>query len=164
MPAAARPALAAFLEGDLGDWRGLPALHQVALVEAFGPPASTSVVELGSQPADRLVFEVPRAACRLIAFARGGQVCMVEREPAPDIAVLARLPAPSVILPQEIRLTGVYAHEYLYRERGLLLTIAERLDRRARDTLVRCRGIRPLSPSEPVPSELYFPLDARVAW
>lgn len=160
----ARQALSRLLTGELADWHGLPPVQQADLVEAIGPPISATVVEVGALPADRLAFDVPGTSRRLIAFARHGQVPMVEVEPPPDVAVLARLPAPSVILPQEIRVAGAYAHEYLYKERGLLLTIAERLDKGAPDTLVRCRGIRPLSPSEQLSSDLYLPLDARVVW
>ena len=58
---------------------------------------------------------------------RGGQAVMLALAHLPSPAVLDTLPAPDAVLAHEILVPGHYAHEYLYRTRGLVLTVAQSL-------------------------------------
>ena len=158
-------AIRTFIEGRLDRWNGLPAIRASELVDSLGQPVQREEVTLGAYPALRLTFAVPDRAATLHAYERGGQVVMVERSPPPDITAMESLPEPSAVMPQEVHIDQSYAHEVLYCERGLLLTIAEPLDGSGRKRLVRCRGIRPLPPTARTPgADLYIPLDARIKW
>jgi hypothetical protein len=160
----ARAALSALLSGRLDAWRGLPHLRVPDLALTFGPPRASRPVELGAYPALRIEVGVPGASRTLVAFARQDEVVMVAVEPPPDLSVLALLPPPTLILPQETDAQDAYLHEYLYKDRGLWLTVAERFDEAGPNELVRCRGIRPLAPSEHLSAELYLPLESREVW
>jgi hypothetical protein len=119
---------------------------------------------VGAYPAERL--EIPRVGRgrTLAIFVRHGRVIMVEVLPPPGMEAVADLPEPTVVLPQEIELEDAYAHEYLWAERGLLLTLAQPFDLPEPDRLVRCRGIRPLAHRRELGAELYMPLDTQVKW
>ena len=153
-----------FLRGNLAAWYGLPAVRVQDLVSAFGSATSSTSIDLGAAVATRLSFSLIGEARTLVAYSRQDEVVMVEAEPPPDLSALAPLGAPTSILPQEIWVPGAYAHEYVYDERGLLVTVAEHLDGSALKELVRCRGIRAFAFSERIPSDLYLPLDAKVVF
>jgi hypothetical protein len=162
---------APLFSGDLAKWQGLPAISASELETSLGKAAEQETVTLGAYPAERLRFSQP-GGHTLLAYVRHGQVVMVEVLPPPDSSVLATLPEPTAILPQEIDVAGAYAHEYLYAEQGLLLTVAQDLKQATRHRgvgamrhqLVRCRGIRPLSHPRALGAELYRPLDLDVKW
>ena len=160
----AEAALSAFVSGRLADWPGLPALSTAELQSLYGPPVDRRQVTLGAYPAWRLELAPTEEGRTLAAYERGGEIVLVEVEPPPGLSALAGLPEPTAILPQEIDVEGAYAHEYLYGERGLMVTVAQRLDRSAPDQIVRCRGIRPLPPSGRPGAELYMPLDTQIKW
>ena len=156
--------LAPLLAGELAAWRGLPELSRAELVAALGEPERSDEAQVGAYPAERLEYAGDPSAPALAAFVRDDRLIMVEVVPAPEFSVLAELPEPTAILPQEIDVDGAYAHEYLYCERGLLLTVAQTLGRPEPDRLVRCRGVRPLAEPADLGAELYMPLEAQVKW
>lgn len=160
---ALKAVFAPLLSGDLAKWQGLPSISVSELEASLGEAEESETVTLGAYPAQRL--RLPQQGERtLLAYVRHGQVIMVEALPPPDYSALAALPEPTAILPQEIEVAGTYAHEYLYCERGLLLTVAQYLKQTAPDRLIRCRGIRPLSRPQELGAELYRPLDLDVKW
>jgi hypothetical protein len=156
--------LDSLLLGNLSKWKGLPIISITELEDLLGRTGESKTARLGAYPAQRLEFPHQRGDRTLIAYARHGQIVMVEMLPPPDSSALSGLPQPTAILPQEISVEGAYAHEYLYCERGLLLTVAQSFGRPEPDRLIRCRGIRPMLDRSQLGPELYMPLDTEVNW
>lgn len=152
------------LAGDLAAWRGLPDAGVEDFEAVLGGFAERGSVRVGAYPARRMDFAAPDHGRTLTAFARHHRVFMVQVDPPPDTAAALQLPEPTAVLPQEIGVAGAYAHELLYADRGLLLTMAEDLGQPGSRRLVRCRGIRPLANARELGAELYMPLDAEIRW
>lgn len=156
--------LESLLFGNLMLWKGLPNISVIELEVLLGKTEESETVKLGAYPAQRLKFPQQKGNRALMAYVRYGQVVMVEVLPPPDFNVLSGLPKPTTILPQEISVEGAYAHEYLYCERGLLLTVAQSFEKSEHHRLIRCRGIQPLSSPDQLGPDLYMPLDTEVKW
>jgi hypothetical protein len=162
-PADLNKTLDPLLAGELAAWRGLPDIAVGDLEALLGDPVTSGTVQVGAFAARRLEFkkEGKRA---LVAFARDDRIFMVEVLPPPDVSALLGLPEPSAVLPQEIAIESAYAHEVLYAERGLLLTMAQEFKEPGARRLVRCRAIRPLADRHALGPELYMPLETDVKW
>lgn len=161
----ASEAIQHFIEGRLSEWPGLPRLTIPALSGILGGASGGEIGTLGASPAKRYAFHVSSRNATLFAWERDAHVILVEISPPPGLAALDGLPAPTAILPQEIRIEGAYAHEYFFAERGLLLTIARPLEEGGEDRLARCRGVGPMPPTTRAPGpDLYMPLSARIRW
>lgn len=152
------------LAGDLAAWQGLPDIVVGDLEALLGNPVESGTDRVGAFPARRLEFRVAEGRRALVAFARDQRVFMVEVLPPPERDAVVGLPEPTAVLPQEILVEGAYAHEVLYAERGLLLTMAQRFGEPEPQSLVRCRGIKPLADRSALGPELYMPLDTDVKW
>ena len=152
-----RDALQPFLDGDLARWRGLPEIRADALAEAFGEPSSVETVDLGDSVAEKRTY--PRFA----AYVRDREVVLVELLEPPAIA-LEELGPPAAILPHEILVPGSYVHEYLYGDRGLLVSVAEPFDRDQPPRIVRCRGIRPVRGANDLGPDLYLAFEDQTVW
>lgn len=163
-PVALGAALEPLLEGDLAAWRGLPEVRVDEVAALLGDPRRSERTKVGAYPAQRLEFGGEQGAAALIAFVRDDRVVMVEVQPPPDRRALEALPEPTAILPQEISAEGAYAHELLYAEHGLLVTLAEPLREPEPRRVLRCRGIRPLAGRAQLGPELYLPLDTDTLW
>jgi hypothetical protein len=161
----ATEAIQCFIEGRLSEWPGLPLLTIAALSEILGTPVHRESAPLGASTALRHTFELRDRTAAVFAFERDAHVVMIEISPPPGHNALEKLPEPTTVLPQEIRIEGAYAHEYFYAERGMLLTVAQSLEEPGRVWLVRCRGIRavPATTRTPEP-DLFAPLATRVRW
>jgi hypothetical protein len=163
-PVELRRTLEPLLAGDLVAWHGLPDIGLTDLEAALGEPVESGSVQVGAYRARRLEFSAAPGRPTLAAFVRDERVFMVEVLPPPDISAVIGLPEPTAILPQEIAVDGAYAHEYLYGERGLVVTLAQELDEAEPRRVVRCRGIRPIARTEEFGPEYYTPLDTDIKW
>jgi len=157
-------ALTAFLQGNLVAWSGLPTLSLDELQAALGTPQAHTVEELGYYPADRYVYRMDVPTQGLIAYVRRNNVVLIEAIQPPDLSAAAGLPEPCGILPQEILVTDAYAHEYVYCEKGLVLTIARYLQATTPDKLIRCRGIAPLTTVKQFGPDFYKPFEDRISF
>jgi len=156
--------LTPFLEFHLGEWRGLPAIDVDALTASFGAPQETGSVELGFYPAMRSRFASKTESGGFDAYSRETRVLMIETLKQPPVEILAALPEPMSILPNELLLQGAYGHEYLYGERGLVLTVAVPYGSRQPSKIARCRGIAPIGSAREFGPELYRPFEDRVVY
>lgn len=125
-----------FSKGEVEGWRGLGAGLSIEEVKGFfGGPVETNEDCLGYYPAVKYTFP-----CGLIAYVRQQAVVLIETPNLPDSGILDQLRSPDAVLPHEIWVDGAYAHEYIYCDRGLVLTVAEYFDEAAANEIVRCRG------------------------
>ena len=134
-----------FLFCELPEWTGLPRLTLDEMARILGAPRSQAVQDLGYYPADRYVFPLATPTGGLIAYLREGHVVMVETVAPPRSSVPVGLPEPCGRLPHEFLVAGAYAHEFVYCEKGLVLTVACALDHSKPEWLIRYRGVRPLA-------------------
>lgn len=74
------------------------------------------------------------------------------------------LDGPTAVLPHEILVQGTYVHEYLYCQRGLVLSIAEPFQKDQPMKMVRCRGIRLLSSPDEFGPEFYQAFEDKTVW
>lgn len=152
------------LTGQLHKWHGLPVLLASDLEASLGESDEEKTVNLGAYPAQRLVYKYPDNRHEVIIFTREGGVVMIEVNIPINVKALDDLPEPSVILPEEIFVAGVYSHEYVYADRGLLLTVAQPLGQKRLSKIIRCRGIRVLSSANELGPELYVALENKIKW
>ena len=163
-PITVRATLRPFLEGDLRSWNGLPALSMVALGAALGEPGKGERTNLGWYPADRYTYAVDSPTGGINAYARDRVVILIETIVAPPLSAMNGLGEPSAILPNEILAPDAYVHEYLYCEKGLVLSIAEPFEKQRPKKIVRCRGIKPLNSPDEFGPEFYLAFENRTAW
>lgn len=159
-----RKALQPFVDHDLLRWRGLPDLTAKMLTEAIGEPARIEDASLGAYAAERRTYPLASASGGLAAYVRRNTVVLIEALNPPPAAVLEELGEPSIILPHEILVSGTYVHEYLYSDRGLLLSVAEPFEKQQPSRIVRCRGIRPLTHANELGPELYVAFENQRVW
>ena len=163
-PAVVKAALQPFLAHQLGSWTGLPKSKLETLKAALGEPVKMEQAALGWKPAERYTFRVESPSGGLLAYTRQGEVVLIEALVPPPLSAMEGLGEPTAILPHEILSPGVYVHEYLYCERGLILGIGEPFRKEEPLNIVRVRGIRPLdSPSEFGP-EFYQAFQDQTVW
>ncbi|MEN8175527.1 MAG: hypothetical protein ABFS23_07175 [Pseudomonadota bacterium] len=151
---------------DPAAWRGLPEASVQDFDAIFGPPIERETADLGSYPAVRHLYRADDGT-GLVLWSRDKHAVMVEALRAPPLSVLDELPAPSAVLPREIRVPDAYAHEYLYCPIGLILTVTVPLEpagKEAPSGIVRCRGIKPLARVEDFGPAYYLPLEDRIRW
>lgn len=153
-----------FVEGDLRSWRGLPTASSSDLDHVLGRPEKREVSKLGYHPAERYVYALDVATRGLMAYVRDNRVVLIEAIQPPPISAIEDLPKPCGIKPQEILVPNAYAHEYVYCEIGLILTIARALKGDAPDLLARCRGIRPIAAADEFGPDYYKPFEDQIAW
>ena len=153
-----------FLQGDLLSWRGLPAVTQDALDAALGIPEEHTTTDLGFYAAERYVYPLDVPSKGIIAYARRRRVVLIEAIRPPPASAMEGLPEPWGIKAQEILVSDFYAHEYVYCEMGLVLTVAEPLSGSGPVKLVRCRGIRPIKTVEEFGPEYYKSFEDQVQW
>ncbi len=77
---------------------------------------------------------------------------------------MAALGSPSAIKPHEILVENTYVHEYLFCERGLVLSVAEPFEEGRPLRIVRCRGIQPIDSPEQFGPEFYQSFEDRIVW
>lgn len=152
------------LRGDLTRWKGLPSVLTADFDALFGVAIEVEKGLLGHFPATRHVYTDSNTGAGLILWTREDLAVMVETLTLPPASILAELPAPSAVLPQEILVPDAYAHEYLYCATGLVLTVARALRHDAPDRIVRCRGIKPLSDLREFGQAYYQEFDDQVRW
>jgi len=154
-------ALGALLHFRLPEWHGLPSCLSTDIERIFGLPFSTDNANLGSYPALRETYTIPKyVAAGLIVYSRAHRVIVIETVKSPPLEVLDLLGQPDTRKPPEFTLSGYLVREYLYCSRGLVLSVAEALDPKIdpRLQIVRCRGIRALNAPEEYGAEYYLAL------
>lgn len=82
----------------------------------------------------------------------------------PDINVLNQLGQPTAILADELFMEGYYVHEYLYCDRGLVLSVAESLSKAKRLRIVRSRGIPVLDSPKDFGPNYYRSFEDDTVW
>lgn len=157
-------ALEPLLALDPVAWRGLPALAVAEADLALGPPAEVEETGLGRYPAQRRSYRLDRPSGGLDCFARDGQVVLVETLVPPPAAVLAALGEPSGVKPHEILVEGAYVPEWVYAERGLVLSVAEPFAAPADRRVVRCRGVRVLASADDFGPEYHVAFEDRTSY
>lgn len=160
----ARARLQSFLEGDLVAWKGLPLLTVETLTAVLGQPTKTEKTKLGWYAASLHIYEVESPTGGLAAYSRDNQVVMIEVPVPPPLSAMEGLGEPCAIKPHEILVSGAYVHEYLYCQRGLVLSVAEPFDKDAPLRLVRCRGVHPMNSPEEYGPEFYMAFEEREVW
>ena len=163
-PIAVKAAVQPFLDGNLLLWKGLPRTTVEIFSAAIGNPAKVEEAGLGWYPASRYTFELESASNGLAAYARGGDVILIEALAAPPLSAMHGLGDPTAILAHEILLQGTYVHEYLYCEKGLVLSVAEPFQKDLPIKVVRCRGVRPLSSLDEFGPEFYQAFEDKMVW
>jgi hypothetical protein len=153
-----------FLRGELESWRGLPDVSIQTITEALGPPEGPESVTLGWFRAERFEYRVESATGGMAAYARDGRVVLVESLVAPDISASNRLGEPCAVKPQEIVVPDAYVHEYLYCDRGLVLSIAEPFASGSPSRILRCRGIAVMAEPSGFGPDLYRAFEDQVVW
>lgn len=153
-----------FLEWNLSAWKGLPKILVETLNATLGAPQSEEDTELGWYPAKRLTYAVDAPCTGLAAYVRNNEVVLIEALVPPPLSAMAALGEPSAIKPHEILVENAYVHEYLFCERGLVLSVAEPLEGNLPLQIVRCRGIQPISSPEQFGPELYQSFEDRTLW
>jgi hypothetical protein len=159
-----REALQPFLALDLLAWQGLPVLPAALLHAALGEPERSEEAALGWYPAQCLTYPRESPSGGLNAYVREGEVVLVEALAPPAVSVLEALGKPDAVLPHEILSPGAYVYEFLYGERGLILSVAEPLAKEQPRQILRCRGIRPLAAPFTLGPELYLPFEDQTSW
>jgi hypothetical protein len=146
----------------LADWHGPWPLLLDQLDELLGPRSEPAEVELGYHPAQAHTYKPDGADRAIVAYARGAEVIMLEVTPVPEDLALDELGEPDARLSQEISVPGAFAHEFLYAERGLLVTVAQDLLPPRHSRVLRVRAIQPVPAGTTVlGAELYRRLDTR---
>lgn len=163
-PLAVKAAIQPFLDGNLALWKGLPRIAVETLSSAIGKPTKIEEAGLGWYPADRYSFAVKCASDGIAAYVRNREVILVEAFTAPSLPAIDDLGKPTAILPHEILVQDAYVHEYLYCERGLVLSIAEPFQEGQPSKIVRCRGIRPLISVDEFGPEFFQAFEDRTVW
>lgn len=163
-PEVARERLQPFLELDLLSWKGLPPLALEILNAALGDPTQREETELGWYPAERYIYKVDASSGGLAAYVRNNSIILIEALVPPPLSVKDGLGEPSLVKPHEILKPNAYVHEYLYCERGLVLSLAEPFQKGQPFEIVRCRGIQPLESPEQFGPELYRSFEDEIAW
>jgi hypothetical protein len=160
----AASALEPMLALDLVAWHGLPPLPAAAVDAAFGPPESSEDAHLGWYPARRSTYLLDRPCGGLHCYSREDHVVLVETIVAPSSSLIAALGPPSVAKRHEILVDGAYVHEWVYGERGLVLSVAEPFAAPDERRVVRCRGLRPLASDDDLGPEFYLAFEDRTSW
>lgn len=156
-----RARLQSFLESDLVAWKGLPLLTVETLTAVLGQPTKTEETKLGWYAANLHIYETESPAGGLAAYSRDSQVVMIEALIPPPLSAMEGLGEPSAVKPHEILVPGAYVHEYLYCQRGLVLSVAEPFEKGSPLRLVRCRGVYPMNSPEEFGPELYMAFEER---
>jgi hypothetical protein len=160
----AAEALAPLLALDPAAWRGLPPLTLAALEAAVGPPEHSEDAHLGWYPARRSTYRLECPSGGLDAYSRADAVVLLETLAAPPASVLGALGPPSAAKPHEILVEGAYVYEWVYAERGLVLSVAEPFAAPAERSVLRCRGVRPLADANEFGPEFYLPFESRTVF
>lgn len=85
-----------------------------------------------------------------------GDVVLIETLLEPDASVLAELGPPSAAKAHEILVNDAYVHEWVYADRGLVLSVAEPFAAPTDRRVVRCRGVRPLKTADDYGPEFHM--------
>lgn len=163
-PIEIKEAVRPFLEQNLVLWAGLPRTTVETLSRAISQPIKMEQGSLGWYPAERYTFRVESPAGGLIAYARHAEVVLIEALVAPPFSVTQGLGEPTAILPHEILSPLAYVHEYLYCERGLVLSVAEPFQEGKPMKIVRARGIPRLHRASEFGPEFYQAFQDQIAW
>lgn len=163
-PIAIKKIVQPFLENNLLLWKGLPLVSIEIFSEAIGKPTEIEEAELGWYPAERYTFEVKSRSGGIAGYVRNGEVLLIEALKAPPLAAMKGLGEPTAILPHEILVQNTYVHEYLYCERGLVLSVAEPFQKELPLRIVRCRGIRPMRSPDEFGPEYYQSFEDKTVW
>ena len=161
---AANTMLKPLLDQDLVLWKGLPKTLVETLTAVLGQAIKTEQAALGWYLADRYTFKVEEPARDLVAYARNGEVVLIQPFVPPPLSAMEPLGQPSAILPHEILSPDAYVHEYLYCQRGLVLSIAEPFQKGKPWDIVRVRGIRPLDNPNEFGPEFYRVFEDKMVW
>lgn len=154
-----------FSQGTINHWMGLPkGLLINELIELFGNPLETTEGSLGYYPALRYNFIDVGNKAGFVAYVRQRFVVLIETKILPDAIVLNELSVPDAILPHEILVEGAYAAEYLYCERGLVLTVAKHFNNNIPDEIVRCRGFEKINSTHEFDSRYYKSFEDSRSW
>jgi hypothetical protein len=157
-------ALEPLLALDPAAWRGLPPLTVADLDRCLGPFAAAEEAQLGWYPADRRTYRLDRPSGGLDCFSRDGQVVLVETLEPPPSSVLEVLGPPSGVKPHEILVEGAYVPEWVYADRGLVLSVAEPFAAPDDRRVVRCRGVRVLASADEFGPEYHLAFEDRTSY
>ena len=145
-------------------WRGLPQVTVAELDALLGAPDESVDAVLGFYSATRRRYRPGATGQGLAAWARDGAVVMVETLASPPASVLEALPEPSAVLAHEILVPDAYAHEYVYCDIGLVLTVAQPFRDGEPNRIVRCRGVAPLNSPAAFGPAYYRAFEDQVRW
>ena len=157
-------ALEPLLALDVAAWRGLPLLAVADLDRLFGRPSASEETGLGWYPAERRTYRLDRPSGGLDCYSRDGQVVLVETLVPPPSSVLGALGEPSGVKPHEILVEGAYVPEWVYAERGLVLSVAEPFSDPSDRRVVRCRGVRVLASADEFGPEYHLAFEDRTSY
>lgn len=153
-----------FMTLNFGSWTGLPLCHVSDFTALYSQPTQVKDATVGAFPAKLYTYEVAGMENELKVYERYGNVLMVELNKVLELDFISDLGTPSEILPQEIFLENAYAHEYLYTQKGLLITVLQHFNKNDAKEITRFRTFRPIEKAEDLDSELYYPLDNEINW
>ena len=151
-----------FIDLELKKWKGLGFYTIDEFSELFGQLEEVRDSKVGYFPAICYQYHVDNVKYPLKIYERGGIAIMLEIEAILDIALLDDLEEPSVILLPELSIEEAYAHEYLYCNRGLLITVLEYDNPTRKNEIMRIRGFGTIDAVRDLKSDLYYPLDNQI--
>jgi hypothetical protein len=152
------------LEGDLLLWRGLPVISAESVIATFGQPSAMDETDLGWYPATCYTWDFKTPEPNMTVYSRNGELVLIETKVSPPIEILKSLGELSAILPHEFLIPGTYVHEYLYCQRGLVLSVAEPFQKELPLQIVRCRGIKIMSRAAEFGPEYYRSFEDETVW
>jgi hypothetical protein len=152
------------LELALTRWRGLPPITITMLEATVGPPESSEDAQLGWYPARLTTHPSRRPSGGLRCYSREGEVVLIETLLEPDASVLSELGPPSGAKAHEILVDDAYVHEWVYADRGLVLSVAEPFTAPTDRRVVRCRGVRPLATADDYGPEFHMAFEDRTSF
>lgn len=150
-----------FTQLDLKSWDGLPSDMLNAYTEVLGSSPVPQDTTVGAFAAQLYQYELSATQKKLNVYQRNGVVFMIGLDTNIDQKILETLGEPCAILSQELYIEDAYAHEYLYCEKGLLITALQVFGQDQPTKVTRVRTFAPVKTAKEVKSELYYPLDAQ---
>lgn len=153
------------LDLSLAAWRGLPSWPTTDVTAAIGKPEDQRDTMLGMFPAQQQTHRLPdRPAGGLIVFSRQGQIVLIETLRPPSMETLTVLGEPDARKAHELSAPDAYVWEYVYCDRGLVLSVTEPFDETEPKRIVRCRVLPRLMHPQEYGAAFYLPLASRTAF
>ena len=151
-----------FLHDEFHKLNGLPSCTIGFVKNKYGSPVSIKETQLGISSANKHTLHINNQEIGI--YERNNNFLIVSKRVEFEMKFLSDFGEPCEILPQQIDVQNHYAHEYLFCEKGLLITVLEPLNKQLEKTISRIRAIQAISDPKNLSPELYLSLDNQINW